>query len=176
MTHQHSGKGSGIFIDKDKVISLLVKKNDSFLDIGCGPGDYLKTASKFTNNIIGIDIHKESIDIVKKLGFNAILADATIKIPLSDNSIDSVLISNVMHGIVEERKENGLIAEIKRLLKKEGRVGIVEFKKNSLIGPPKKIRLSEQELLDIFTKEGFSKIGYDDLGAFSYIVVLAKKN
>jgi ubiquinone/menaquinone biosynthesis C-methylase UbiE len=174
MAHQHSGKGSGILIDRDRVISLFVKKDDFFLDIGCGPGDYLKTAFKLTKKITGIDIHQESIDKVKRLGFKGILADAAIKIPLSDNSVDSILISNVMHGIVEEKKEQNLIAEIKRVLKKDGLVGIVEFKKKSLIGPPPKIRLTEEELLGIFIKEGFSKISYNNVGAFNYLVIFSK--
>jgi ubiquinone/menaquinone biosynthesis C-methylase UbiE len=176
MAHEHIGKGSGIFTDKDKVISLLVKENDSFLDIGCGPGDYLKTVSKVTANITGIDIHEASVDKVKKLGFRGIVADATKNIPLKDNSVDSILISNVLHGIVEENKQDNLLAEIKRILKKDGLVGVIEFKKNSLIGPSRKIRLSEEELLEIFTKEGFSKISYDEVGAFNYLVILRKEN
>jgi len=53
---------------------------------------------------------------------------------------------------------------------------IVEFKKNSVIGPPIDIRLTENDLLNIFTKNGFSKIKYEDVGEFNYILILKKNN
>ena len=50
--HEHGGKGSGSFVDANKVISLLLKKDEVFLDVGCGPGDYLILASKITKNVL----------------------------------------------------------------------------------------------------------------------------
>ena len=172
--HEHSGKGSGSFIDVNKVISLLVKKDEVFLDVGCGPGDYLIPASKMTKNVTGIDIHKESIEKVKKLGFNSFLVDATKKIPLKDESVDSLLMSNVLHGFIANKTEKKVMSEINRVLKQNGKLGIVEFKKNSERGPPKEIKLSDKQLIDILKKYGFYKSSYSDVGEFNYFMIFKK--
>ena len=173
MVHEHGGKGSGNFVDREKVINSFVKKDDIFLDVGCGPGNYLVAVSRLTRNITAIDIHEESIANVRRMGFNGIIADATKKIPLDDSSADSILISNVMHGFVEDKTEKDVLSEIRRVLRLGGMLGIVEFKENSLIGPPKNIRLSETVLREIFGKD-FSKVDSMDVGPFNYLLVLKK--
>lgn len=174
MVHEHAGKGSGKFIDIDKVISSLVKKGNVFLDIGCGPGDYLGHASKIAKEIIGLDVHKDSVKTIKNKGFRGILADATKKIPLKNETVDSVLLSNVMHGFVVDKTDDGVLKEVLRVLKTKGRVGVVEFKKNSIIGPPKKIRLSKEELTKILLDKGFSKAKEENVGPFNYMIIFKK--
>ena len=174
MSHEHGGKGTGSFVDTDKAISLILNKNDFFLDIGCGPGDYLVSASKLSKNIYGIDTHTESIEKVKTLGFNGILGDATKHIPFENESFDSILIANVFHGFREDGNDSKVINEVKRILKKDGILGIVEFKKDSLRGPPKEIKLSENELEKIMKTHGFLKLKNSDVGEFSYIITFKK--
>ena len=64
--------------------------------------------------------------------------------------------------------------EVKRVLKQNGKVGIVEFTMNSPIGPPVKIRLSESDLLKIFAKNGFTKVSSESVGEFNYMLILKK--
>jgi ubiquinone/menaquinone biosynthesis C-methylase UbiE len=173
--HEHGGMGSGGFVDVIKVISLLVKKDEVFVDIGCGPGDYLIRASKLTKRITGIDTDKESIHKVKKIGLNGILADATKKIPLQDSSVDSMLMSNVLHGFVVNNTEKQVISEIKRVLKHNGKLGVVEFKKDSVRGPEKEIKISDKELEDILKKYGFIKYSYHDVGESNYFMIFKNK-
>jgi tRNA G46 methylase TrmB len=68
MKHEHAGHSSKEHVDIPKVISMLVDRKAVFLDIGCGPGDYLKEASKLTENSIGIDVHASSIEAVRSMG------------------------------------------------------------------------------------------------------------
>jgi ubiquinone/menaquinone biosynthesis C-methylase UbiE len=172
--HEHSGKGSGSFIDVQKVITLLLEQDDVFLDIGCGPGDYLKMASKITKHVTGIDNHEESIEQVRRSGFHGILADVTKKIPLEDDSVDSVLMANVLHGFVTDKTEKKVMFEIKRILKKNGKLGIVEFKKDSKRGPLKDIKLSDNQLIDTLEKYGFSQSSYHDVGESNYFMIFKK--
>ncbi|MEM4267858.1 MAG: class I SAM-dependent methyltransferase [Candidatus Woesearchaeota archaeon] len=173
--HQHSNRGTGKIVNTHKVISLLVKPNDFFADIGCGPGDYLKEAAKLTKNAIGIDIDTVSIEKVKALHLKGIVADATKKIPLKSSSLDSILLANVLHGFVANN-EMSAMKEIARLLKRKGLLGIVEFRKNMTfgIGPDRKIRLSKKEVIDLIEPYGFSKIGSAWVGLFNYLVIFEK--
>ncbi len=136
MAHEHGGKSSSMMIDVKKAIGALVRKNDVFLDVGAGPGDYLLAASGLTKNLIGLDKHKPSILRMKERGFEAIEADAERKIPLKSGSVDSVLLSNVLHGFEDK---DAALKEIARVLKKGGRFGVIEFRKRSLFGPPSEI-------------------------------------
>jgi ubiquinone/menaquinone biosynthesis C-methylase UbiE len=174
-SHQHSGKGSGAFVDTKRVISLILKEDGQFLDVGCGPGDYLKAASKLSNNITGIDMHEESISKVKGLGFNGIVADATKTLPFKDESFDAILLSNVLHGFVWDKTESSVLSELRRIIKKDGTLGIVEFKKNSIMGPSKDIKLSEKQVINTLEYNGFTRLSNASVGMFNYIITFKKK-
>lgn len=175
MVHEHAGKGSGKLINIDKAISALIKKGDVFLDIGCGPGDHLESASKLAKETIGLDKHEDSVNEIKSKGFKGIISDATKKIPLKDESIDSVLLSNVMHGFVADKTNDKVLKEVFRVLKNKGRIGVIEFKINSLIGPPKEIRLSKEKIIELFSDKGFSKIKEEKVGLFNYMIIFKKQ-
>ena len=172
--HEHAGKGAGSFVDVDKVISLILDKGGAFLDVGCGPGDYLESAARLTKDITGIDSDPKSIETVKSRGFRGILADVTKGIPLKDGSVDSVLLSNVLHGFVLEKTEGEALPEIRRVLKSRGRLGIVEFKKDSAIGPPYGVKLSESQLASVLADYGFREASRHDVGRFSYLIIFMK--
>jgi ubiquinone/menaquinone biosynthesis C-methylase UbiE len=173
MPHDHKGKGSGLIVNTKKVISMLVRPGDIFIDIGCGPGDYLKKARAVTEHVIGIDRDKDAIEHVRKRGFETILADAAEKIPLDDASVDSVLLANVLHECFEN-KEDSALSEIARVLKKGGRLGVVEFKKDSLMGPPKEIRLAAEEVEERVVPYGFIVAQTEDVGLFNYMIVFER--
>jgi ubiquinone/menaquinone biosynthesis C-methylase UbiE len=170
MPHEHKGRGSGMIVDTRKVISLLVRPGDRFVDLGCGPGDYLKQAAKTAKKVIGMDRDTASIERVKSLGFEAVLADISASIPLEDHSVDSVLMANVLHGLEVQGWEKAL-AEIARILKIGSRFGIVEFKKDSLFGPPKEIRLESERIQEIVVPFGFILLGKHDVGLFNYMMI-----
>jgi len=62
-----------------KLPELILENADlKFLEVGCGSGINLKTASKLgvsKNNIIGLDINPEAVKVCSDLGFNAVESD-----------------------------------------------------------------------------------------------------
>ncbi len=178
MAHEHAGLGTGLIVDTAKVAKTLIKPGTTFLDVGCGPGDYIKAAAIITKKLIAIDIDAQSIRDVVKLdfkGLEAIRADATKKIPLRNNAVDSILLANVLHGFVANKQDQRALREILRVLRPEGRIGIVEFKENSPIGPPKNVKLSQIQVEDIMRKHGVDKTRYEDVGTFHYMLVFEKR-
>ena len=172
--HTHSGQSTKKFVDIKKAISLLVSKDKTFLDIGCGPGDYVLEASTITKNCIGVDTDAESIKIVKSHGLNGILADATKNIPLKDNSVDSILVANVLHGFIANGEYKTASQEMIRVLKKGGLLGIIEFKKTAEFGPPSNIKLSPEDVKKYILPLKFSKISIQDVGPYHYMIVFKK--
>jgi ubiquinone/menaquinone biosynthesis C-methylase UbiE len=106
-------------------IEKLPKKS-IVADIGCGNGRHLKPCAKKCKKVIGIDLSKELLDIVKeKLDFEKIKnvtlihADAT-NIPNDDESVNAALYIATLHNIKGRNNRIKSLKEIKRILKKNG--------------------------------------------------------
>jgi len=137
----------------ESVISFLnIGSNDDFLDIGAGTGYFflpaLKNASKTRKNI-ALDISETMLNELRrelshsKANSELFRGDA-ISIPIADNSINKILMAFVFH---EFDKPETYLKEIKRVLKPNGEIGIVEWAdKETNGGPPMHERLSEEKL------------------------------
>ena len=64
-----------------------------------------------------------------------------------------------------------VLENIKTLLKPDGCLAVIEFKKiEGPPGPPAHIRLSEAEVEKMVTKHGFVKKETVDIGAYNYLM------
>ena len=99
----------------DLIKSLNLKPQAKVLDIGCGTGNILN-ALKSKHQIIGLDELDESIIVNKLKGIKVVKSDAT-KIPFDNESLDLVLILDVIEHIDDDKK---VMSEINRVLKKKG--------------------------------------------------------
>jgi len=184
--HHHAGKSSRSIISASKVFDLLnLPQGIVFLDAGCGDGYFSLEASLRLgekSKIIAIDIHKESIEKLEKeikdkgiRNVEPLVADITKRLPLEDESVDVYFMSNVLHGFDEEEKHK-VIKEAKRVLKKKGKIVVIEFKKEiTSIGPPFEIRISEEELIRFIEKYGFKLEKTYELSPYNYLSVFTLK-
>ena len=156
-THQHSGKSSESLIDKEMILkSLVILPGQIVLDAGCGNGYMAKEFSKLVGNdglVYAMDIYKQSIEQLKneigKSNIIAINGDITQKTDIEDSSVDLIYLSTVFHGFTDSQR-HGFLKEVKRVLKPDGILAIVEINKSDTpFGPPMKIRLSPEELSSI---------------------------
>lgn len=180
--HKHHGKTSRDILGAEDVLGVInLKPGDKFLDAGCGDGYISIEASKTVGTdgrIFALDVYPESIDGVTKEikdkgidNLEPILADITESIPLEDDSVDAVLMSNVLHGFGDEELET-VLKNINRVLKKEGIFAIVEFRKiQSERGPPFEVRLHPSDVSEILTNHGYSVIDSKEIGTYHYIVL-----
>ena len=164
---------------------LRLKNGDSFLDLGCGAGDYSIRGSKIVGDsgvVYALDRWVEMIDgLTKEAGsqglknIKAMAADIIGTLPIMDNCVDVCLIATVLHAI-KSPKNWELFNEVRRVLKSDGRVAIIECKKDDLsFGPPLHMRLSSEELEDSITQYGFERINLSDLG-FNYMIQFGVKS
>ncbi len=192
--HTHHGKTSEDFIDTNEILNKLnLKNNETFMDAGCGDGHIAIEASKKLDKdaiIYAVDIWEPSIEglntQIKKEGITNIKAYVSdigklIKIP--DNTIDTLLLVNVLHGFVKNNEQNKLITELKRVLKSTGRIAIIEFQKKPTIhGPDVNIRISPDELIEIFKDNNMNiisvdeKIGSDVENGYSHYLAIFQNN
>ncbi len=188
--HRHGGKkGPSSFWmhDPDKLFNELnLQKGETFCDLGCGIGDYALEASKYIGeegNVFAIDINGNAIDFLNETiasqnikNIHTAVADVTYLLPLNDSSIDRCFIATALHAMDLNIAGRSLFSAIRRVLKPNGRLEIIEcHKKRTNFGPPESCRVSPEELEEIITPYGFSKEKVVDLG-HNYLIRFCVNN
>lgn len=117
-----------------KYFDQVVKKDKQdipVLDLGCGPGTFSRVLDKKGFSVFAVDYSAEMIERAKKkcsdCNISFLRADA-YNLPYQDNFFDIVICLGVFQTI---EKEQEAIREIKRVLKKDGRVFITTLNKFS---------------------------------------------
>ncbi len=181
-SEHYERKPSSFFMHDPYLIfeELDLKEGDSFLDLGCGTGDYtLWAANKvgLSGTVYALDIQERLIkDLVREASIqkitniSAIVSDICRSLPISDDSIDVVFIATVLHSLNLESVGENIFNEISRVLKQNGHLAIIECKKeNTPWGPPVVMRKSSEEIETLVAPFGFKKISYKDLG-YNYMI------
>ena len=171
MVHKHHGKSSANFLDSDEILQELnFKGNETFMDAGCGDGhiavkaleDYIPEGIAYAVDNHGPSI--EELEIYKKENelnnLICIEADIAEGIPdVEDGSIDTVLMLNVFHGFKSSGNMDEVIEELKKIIKDDGKIAIMDFKASELErGPSLDIKSSPEELEELFNDHGLKKI------------------
>ena len=74
---------------------------------------------------------------------------------IDDETLDVILMVNVFHGFTASRKVDEAIAEFARLIKNDGKIAIMDYKKWDVPkGPPTQFRSSPDELEEAFSGHG----------------------
>jgi len=185
--HEHHGRSSKGFLDAGKVLRYVgINEGDRFLDLGCGDGHFSIAASQAVGKdgiVHAFDVDEESIarlrnEIAEKkiTNIKASVVDITKKLPLADESISLAFMSNVLHGLVENGAADSTLNEIARVTPYNGKLAVVEFKKQeSPMGPPLPIRLSAEDVETLARGYGFSKESVQEVGPYHYATILRKR-
>lgn len=106
------------------------KRNVNILDVGCGYG---RISKKIINDypetkVKGLDISKNYVKIYnsnfnpKARAYNG----SAEKLPFKDSSFDVVLIIATLMYVLDDQKQNKVLSEISRVLKRDGIVLLIE--------------------------------------------------
>jgi ubiquinone/menaquinone biosynthesis C-methylase UbiE len=165
------------------MIALVPIHNDhKVADIGSGPGWLSIPLAKYvySGTCYAIDIQQEMLKHVADQATGAKLKNVKTlvsqenKIPLDDESLDGVALSNVLN---EAARPKTLIKEAARLLKKSGWMSIVEWlpvEGKPEVGPASSKRLVQQELREAVEALGFTTLTSRQLTPHRYIIVARK--
>ncbi|MBU0650708.1 class I SAM-dependent methyltransferase [bacterium] len=153
--HHHRGKSSESLLDKKLILdNLNIKQGQIVLDAGCGNGYMAKEFAKIVTNIgkvYALDPDELSIDQLKSetkdLNIVPMAGDITRKTQIDDASLDLIYLSTVAHGFSKIQMQ-GFVQEIKRLLKPNSILAVLEINKEETpFGPPMNLRFSPDELI-----------------------------
>ena len=181
-----AGKSSYDLIDSEKLFSELRLAEESvLLDVACGRGNYAVAASEHMGGrglIHAFDLWEEGIELLREeiskrkiRNIRPGVADVGKKIPLPDQSVDTCLMATVLHDLRQDHTEKGALREARRVLKPDGFLAVVEFKKiEGPPGPPVEIRIGPEELERILSPYGFRVTKTSDVGPYHYLSLFVK--
>jgi ubiquinone/menaquinone biosynthesis C-methylase UbiE len=153
-----AGKSSFDLIEREAFFKALqLAPGMTVLDLACGQGRYtLAMAEKMgaDSRIIAVDLWEEGIaalvrsaDSLSSVSIEPHVADIRKALPIAGGSVDICLMATVLHDIVHEGDPVPVLKEVARVLKPEGVLAIVEFKKqDGQTGPPKAVRMRLEEV------------------------------
>lgn len=127
-----------------RVLDLaLLKAGEGFLDIGCGPGRLVVEGCKRVGSLggaYGVDLSPQMVKLARKKAHrdcpSADFRQASAQhLPFDDGFFDVVVSTFVMHHLPDEFERRIAFREIHRVLRKGGRIVIVDFAKPKGSGP-----------------------------------------
>lgn len=144
----------------DRLISkLCLRASDVVVDFGCGSGFYTIPIAKIAARTIAVDISLRMLERTdskaRKNGVTVVLlaTDGT-EIKLGDESADLIFLNHVFHEVLDRRR---VLSEFLRILKRSGRLAIVERTRGGLfsgkLGPP---IIDPREVTEELERAGFS--------------------
>jgi len=159
-----------------------LKTGMTIADVGCGNGYFTFNASKIVGSkgrVFALDISSEMLEdiisIVKEKDITNIEAIKTEEnnLKIDKESVDIAFSCNVVH----ETRDPGLfLIEIKRILKNQGRIAIIDWEKiDSDFGPPKEHRIDKSMLMGQLKDIGFKYIKTKSLNKDLYRITAIKK-
>lgn len=174
---KHAKKTYGVVL---KIVKESHSKN--LLDVGCGTGKVLSELKKYNSKIklSGIDLSENMLSIAKKNLDDKVelkVGDSE-NLPWNDNTFDTILCTDSFHHYPNPEK---VIKEMKRVLKKEGKVIIAD---PWMIMPLRVITnimlrysnsgdykiYSKKAIISLLASNGFSKIQWKRINSSSFVV------
>lgn len=158
---------------------LPIKRTDNILDLGAGTGYLAIPAAQMVNGLVyALDIDPKMLEVLdsKAKAVNAsnikLVQGSTDYIPLSDDSVDIVLASLILHEVQPLSKT---IQQMKRVLKKGGQFLCLEYEKteSAADGPPMHIRVPSSVMEQELENAGF-RITQKEFSGDSLYVITAE--
>jgi ubiquinone/menaquinone biosynthesis C-methylase UbiE len=162
--------------------NMTIKPDDVIADIGAGSGYHVfKMAPKTTNGLIyAVDIQDEMLAELKKRkikdGFKnvTVLKGTQKSVKLPKNSTDKVLMVDVYH---EFNFPISMIASIKKALRPDGKIFLIEYRGEDSNIPIKKIhKMTEKQAVKEMKAAGFElDININNL-PWQHCMIFVQKN
>jgi len=185
-TQKPSGLPSGGFLAPEMVIGQFgLAPGMRVADFGSGGGYFTILMSQIVGDggfVTAIDVVEADLEVVRaKAGSAGIKNLNTVRANLevmgssgiTDGSQDFVLMANILF---QNDEKAGIIQEAKRILKPEGKLVVIDWKKKGQgFGPPDQYRVSKETAQSLAQQEGFVFEREINAGSFHFGLVFRKQ-
>jgi ubiquinone/menaquinone biosynthesis C-methylase UbiE len=165
------------FLNPEKILEKLnLNKKMVAADFGCGSGGWAIPLAKKVKWVFAIDLLEESLSALrgrmkmeKLSNIDPLRANVEERTTLLSESCDLVLMTNLLFQVDDMRK---VFEEAKRVLKKEGKILVVDWKENAEVGPEK--RVSVEKVKEIAKEAGLKLKGEFEAGIYHFGLIFSK--
>lgn len=170
------------FLNPEEVLDQLELCPDMVVaEFGCGSGGFTIPLAKRVEEglVYSLDIQKAPLSALKSralleniTNIRAIYSDLekTKGSTLTESSVDLVLVPNMLFQI---KDKSAIISEAKRVLKKKGKLVIIDWLPKAAQGPEKG-RISPEEAKEIAEELGFKPEKEFEAGKYHFGLILEK--
>jgi ubiquinone/menaquinone biosynthesis C-methylase UbiE len=149
-----------------------------FMDIGCGDGFFsILAAKKVGENgkVYAVDTDASAIQKLKQKANAEGLKNITAKVGAAEETVfckecaDYVFYSMVLHDFSDPVK---VLQNAKQMIKPNGHLIDLDWKKQEMtLGPPVRIRFSEEKASDLLQNAGFKVETVKEAGPYHYVII-----
>jgi ubiquinone/menaquinone biosynthesis C-methylase UbiE len=155
-----------------------VKPGLTFIDLGCGEGFFAIPAAKLVGKrgiVYGLDINEEAIQRLKEKAVKEGLDNLILKVGAAEDLVlcracaDIVFCGIDFHDFRDPAK---VLVNVKKMLKSGARFIDLDWKKEPMeLGPPLRIRLSQEEAVARIEDAGFRVHSVKNAGPYHYMII-----
>jgi ubiquinone/menaquinone biosynthesis C-methylase UbiE len=145
--------------------ALDIKPGDVVCDMGCGNGFYTVKLARLVGErgkVIAVDIQREMLELLKdqakqeKVDNIETVLGTVVDPKLPKEAIDLMLLVDVYHEFSHPEQ---MLAAIRKSLKPDGRVALVEFRAEDPLVPIKPLhKMSKEQIMKEFPPNGFKLV------------------
>lgn len=157
--------------------AVKVREGDIIVDFGAGTGYFavlLAGACLPGGKVIAVDIQQELIDYLEQRVVREKISNISVvkgngwSIGLPSESVDLIFTANTFHELKDRAK---VITEFKRVLKKDGRLVVLDWATvESPVGPPIAERLSFADAVGIVETMGLKLARKHTICSYHYVL------
>lgn len=160
----------------DEVIGAFKLAPDAAVaDIGSGTGYFAVRLARAlpAGRVFGADLEPDMVRYLNERAAREKLPNLSSHVAAADDPripapVDLALVVNTYHHI---GRRQGYFSRLKKSLKAQGRVAIVDFKPDSPIGPPKRHRIAANAVADEMTRAGYALEASPDFLPYQYLLI-----
>jgi ubiquinone/menaquinone biosynthesis C-methylase UbiE len=173
------------FIDPEAIISFLnLPKGIVVADFGCGTGYFSLPVAKRIGEkgvVYALDILVEKLEAVESQAKTQGISNVITKrvnlekekgSTLREESIDWIILKDMLF---QNKDKSRILEEAKRVLKPQGKVLLIEWRKESMtIGPSSELRIPKEGMMELVRRANLGIFSEVDAGNFHYGLILVK--
>ena len=160
----------------EEVIRALELAPDAAVaDIGSGTGYFAVRLARAlpAGRVVGADVEPGMVRFLNERAAREKLPNLSSHVAAADDAripapVDVAMVVNTYHHIGQRDR---YFSRLKKSLKPQGRVAIIDFKRDSPIGPPKRHRIAAKAVTDEMTRAGYALEASPDFLPYQYLLI-----